>query len=166
MALGPSADLWAKIRMSVEGYANPEAVPIVHKDAAVLELLAQIEAAQDEDDPEDQPPGSGLKSPGVRFLAYWTLHREQMRGSPTICLYSEDGESHGLECDITRIEELITSSTAGALLLRADAMDFALKAGLLVSLADTTTAEFAAPQVLRLERYRWQRECSGSDTTG
>lgn len=39
-------------RASVEGYANPEAVPIVHKDVAVVELLAQVEAFQEEDEPE------------------------------------------------------------------------------------------------------------------
>ena len=53
LALEPSADLWAKVCVEVEGYANPDAVPIVHKDVAVVELLAQVEAAQDEDDPED-----------------------------------------------------------------------------------------------------------------
>jgi hypothetical protein len=53
LALEPSADLWAKVRAGVEGYANPEGVPIVHKDVAIVELLAQVEAAQEEDDPED-----------------------------------------------------------------------------------------------------------------
>ncbi len=52
LALEPSAELWAKVKAGVEGYANPDAVPIVHKDVAVVELLAQVEAAQEEDDPE------------------------------------------------------------------------------------------------------------------
>jgi hypothetical protein len=53
LALEPSADLWTKVCGSVEGYANAEGVPIVHKDVAIVELLAQVEAAQEEDDPED-----------------------------------------------------------------------------------------------------------------
>jgi hypothetical protein len=53
LALEPAAELWAKVRVAVEGYANAEAVPIVHKDVAVVELLAQVEALQEEDDPEE-----------------------------------------------------------------------------------------------------------------
>jgi hypothetical protein len=53
LALEPAAELWAKVRVAVEGYANPETVPIVHKDVAVVELLAQVEALQEEDDPEE-----------------------------------------------------------------------------------------------------------------
>lgn len=53
LALEPSAELWGKVRVAVDGYANPDAVPIVHKDVAVVELLSQVEAAQEEDDPEE-----------------------------------------------------------------------------------------------------------------
>ena len=60
LALEPSAELWAKVYVDAEGYhpASGEeiaaAVPIVHKDVAVVELLAAVEAAQDEDDPDPE----------------------------------------------------------------------------------------------------------------
>ena len=94
----------------------------------------------------------------MRFLAYWTLRREQVCASPSICPYSEDGETHGPDCDVTRIEALLTESLAGALLLRAQEIDFALKTGFQLGLADITVEEFAALQVLQLERDRWQAE--------
>jgi len=53
LALEPAAELWAKVCVAVEGYAGAEAVPIVHKDGAVVELLAQLEALGEEEDPEE-----------------------------------------------------------------------------------------------------------------
>jgi hypothetical protein len=94
----------------------------------------------------------------VRFLAYWTLRQEQICSSPAICPDSEDGETHGPECDVTRIEELLGGSAVGALLFRAEEIDFALKAGFHVGLGDITAEEFTALQVLQLERDRWQLE--------
>jgi hypothetical protein len=43
-------------------------------------------------------------------------------------------------------------------LFRAEEIDFALKAGFQLSLGDVTAEEFAALQVLQLERDRWQLE--------
>jgi hypothetical protein len=51
--LEPSGELWAKIGTAVSGYAEGSAVPIVHKDAAITELLQQMGAAEEDQDPED-----------------------------------------------------------------------------------------------------------------
>lgn len=51
--LEPSGELWAKIGTAESGYAEGSAVPITHKDAAITELLVQLDAADaDESDPE------------------------------------------------------------------------------------------------------------------
>jgi len=52
MFLEPSATLWDAISDGVEGYAEGAAVPITHKDAAVMELLAAMAEQEDEPDPE------------------------------------------------------------------------------------------------------------------
>jgi hypothetical protein len=53
ISLEPSGALYDKLLKSVEGYAN-DAVPIVHKDAVVAEVLIQVqEALEDDDDPND-----------------------------------------------------------------------------------------------------------------
>lgn len=52
-ALEPSAGLWANGKAAVKGYASPNSVPIVQKEVTAVELLAQAEATQEEDDPED-----------------------------------------------------------------------------------------------------------------
>ncbi len=96
----------------------------------------------------------------MRFLVYWALRRQKLCANPAICPYSDDGETHGPECDVTRIEELIAESEAGGLLVRAEEIDFALKAGFQLSLAEVTTEEFAALRFLQLERARWEEERS------
>lgn len=53
LSLEPSAELWAKVLVEVHGYENADDIPIIHKDVAVVELLAQVELAEEEgDDPE------------------------------------------------------------------------------------------------------------------
>ena len=47
--LAPSGTLWDKVKISVSGYMEGSAVPIIHKDAAITELLNQIREAEDED---------------------------------------------------------------------------------------------------------------------
>lgn len=49
--LEPAAKLWDKITLGVEGYAEGSAVPIVHKDVAVVEVLGAMQA-EEEEDPE------------------------------------------------------------------------------------------------------------------
>jgi len=50
--LEPSGELWAKIGTAVSGYAEGSTVPINHKDAAITELLTQLDAANEGEDPE------------------------------------------------------------------------------------------------------------------
>lgn len=51
--LTPAGVLWAKITRGVEGYADGSAVPITHKDAAIVEMLAEMEQVlRDDQDPE------------------------------------------------------------------------------------------------------------------
>jgi len=51
--LEPSGELWAKIGTAESGYAEGSGVPIVHKDAAITELLVQLDLAnEDGADPE------------------------------------------------------------------------------------------------------------------
>jgi hypothetical protein len=50
-ALEPSAGLWDKVKIAHEGYAGE--IPIIHKDAAVTELLMQVQVDTSDDDPED-----------------------------------------------------------------------------------------------------------------
>ena len=52
---------------------------------------------------------------------------------------------------------------AGGLLFRAEEIDFALKTGFQLTLADVTVEEFAALQVLQLERHRWEQERTSTD---
>jgi hypothetical protein len=77
-----------------------------------------------------------------------------------MCPYSDDGVTHGPECELTRLERLLAESAVGALLLRAQEIDFALQAGFTVTLAEVTAEEFSALVLLRLERDRWQEEQS------
>jgi hypothetical protein len=49
--LEPSGDLYDKLHVSDEGYAG-SIVPIIHKSAAVSEVLAQLAIESDEEDPE------------------------------------------------------------------------------------------------------------------
>ena len=103
-------------------------------------------------------PGEWPEVPGVRWLAYWTLRRERICASPAMCPYSGDGLTHGPECELTRLERLVAESAAGALLLRAHEIDFALQAGFTVTLADVTAEEFSALLALRLERERFEEQ--------
>ncbi len=48
--LQPSAQLWDKLKVSVEGYASE--VPIIHKDVTLTEVLMQIQMETEDDDPE------------------------------------------------------------------------------------------------------------------
>jgi len=48
VALEPSADLWGRLDPKVEGYAG--AVPIIHKDIALTELLTLVHLDTDDDD--------------------------------------------------------------------------------------------------------------------
>mgnify|MGYP001574031363 CR=1 FL=1 len=50
--LEPGEELFDKLLVSSEGYAEAGGVPAIHKDAAVNELLAQIAEDTEEDDPE------------------------------------------------------------------------------------------------------------------
>lgn len=50
LSLEPSAELWQKVIIEAEGYASQADVPIVHKDVVVLELLNQVELAEQADD--------------------------------------------------------------------------------------------------------------------
>ena len=55
----PSGALYDKLYVSHDGYAG--AVPIVHKSAAVSEVIAQLAIEADED-PEQPRPATGRKS--------------------------------------------------------------------------------------------------------
>ncbi len=48
--LQPSAALWDKLRVDVQGYASD--VPIIHKDVTLTEVLMQIQLESEDDDPE------------------------------------------------------------------------------------------------------------------
>ncbi len=50
VSLEPAAELYDRILESTEGYAG--AVPIIHKAAAVTELIAQLNAEDEEEAPE------------------------------------------------------------------------------------------------------------------
>jgi len=50
--LEPSGELWDKIGRAEAGYAEKSAVPIVHKDAAITELLVQLNVEDEDQDPE------------------------------------------------------------------------------------------------------------------
>lgn len=53
MFLEPSETLWNAVVEAVEGYADgKQSVPITHKDAAVMELLAVLAEQEDDTDPE------------------------------------------------------------------------------------------------------------------
>ncbi len=52
VVLEPSGELWDKLMVSVEGYADGSGIPIVHKDIALVEVLQQCQAIEDEADPE------------------------------------------------------------------------------------------------------------------
>lgn len=75
-----------------------------------------------------------------------------------MCPYSDDGLTHGPDCELTRLERIVAESAAGALLVRAQEIDFALEAGFTLTLQDVTAEEFRALVVLRFERERWQQE--------
>jgi len=53
MFLEPSETLWNAIAEGVEGYPDGKSsVPIIHKDAAIMELLAVLAEQEDDTDPE------------------------------------------------------------------------------------------------------------------
>lgn len=53
MFLEPSETLWNAVSEGVDGYADgKQSVPITHKDAAVMELLAVLSEQEDDTDPE------------------------------------------------------------------------------------------------------------------
>lgn len=56
VSLEASGVLWDAVQTSVEGYAPGSNTPIVHKDVAVMELLAAIEAEAEDSDPEFAGP--------------------------------------------------------------------------------------------------------------
>lgn len=53
LKLEPSGDLWGRMVVSVEGYEGEGhgAVPITHKDAALNEVIAQVQRLEEDDDP-------------------------------------------------------------------------------------------------------------------
>ena len=52
--LTPAGVLWNKVIAGIEGYADGSMVPIIHKDAAIVEMLqAMEEALADDADPEE-----------------------------------------------------------------------------------------------------------------
>jgi len=86
------------------------------------------------------------------------LRRERICASAALCPDSEDGVRHGPECELTRLERLVAESAAGALLVRAQEIDWALQVGFTVTLGEITAEEFSALALWRLERDRWQEE--------
>lgn len=54
LRLEPSGELWKKLFVAVEGYkGNGNGIPITHQDAAVSEVISQMQKLEEEDDPED-----------------------------------------------------------------------------------------------------------------
>lgn len=50
--LTPAGVLWGKISAGVDGYAEGSVVPITHKDAAIVEMLSEMEEMFRDSDPE------------------------------------------------------------------------------------------------------------------
>lgn len=51
MNLEPAGALWDRLVVGTEGYANGS-VPIIHKDTAIMEVVSQMESAEDADEGE------------------------------------------------------------------------------------------------------------------
>jgi hypothetical protein len=93
----------------------------------------------------------------VRFLVHWLLRREDLCGGPSLCPSAPDDTTRCPNCPVLKLEEALDSE-AGWLLQRALDLDFALRAGLTLTLNDVAFDEFIAFRILSEERDRHAAE--------
>ena len=99
--------------------------------------------------------GEWPEQPSLRFLIHWALREELC--DPDLC---PDAPEAGGRCDHCPLDRLdaAANSEPGLLLQRAVEMEYALKAGVTVSLEEIGADEFWAMRVIKEERECRERE--------
>ena len=103
--------------------------------------------------------GEWPEQPSLRFLIHWALRREELC-DPGLC---PDAPDDGGRCDHCPLDRLdgAANSEPGLLLQRALELEYALKAGVTVSLDEIAADEFWAMRVIQEERECRERETAG-----
>ena len=105
--------------------------------------------------------GEWPEQPSLRFLIHWALRREELC-DPGLC---PDAPDDGGRCDHCPLDRLdgAANSEPGLLLQRAVELEYALKAGVTVSLDEIAADEFWAMRVIQEERERRERETASDE---
>ncbi len=100
--------------------------------------------------------GEWPEQPSLRFLIHWALRREELC-DPSLC---PDAPDDGGRCDHCPLDRLDAAahSEPGTLLQRALELEYALKAGVSISLDEIAADEFRAMRVIAEERERRDAE--------
>ena len=92
----------------------------------------------------------------MRFLVHWALRREELCDIK-LCPDSPDDRSRCEKCPLHRLDAA-QHSEPGSLLQRALELEYALSAGVTISLDEIAADEFWAMRVVYEERRKWERE--------
>ena len=100
--------------------------------------------------------GEWPEQPSLPFLIHWALRREEL-SDPGLC---PDAPDNGGRCDHCPLDRLdgAANSEPGLLLQRALKLEYALKAGVTISLDEIAADEFWAMRVIKEERECRERE--------
>ena len=103
--------------------------------------------------------GEWPEQPSLRFLIHWALRREELC-DPGLCPDAPDDGSRCDHCPLDRLDGA-ANSEPGLLLQWALELEYALKAGVTVSLEEIAADEFWAMRVIKEERECRDREKAG-----
>jgi len=103
--------------------------------------------------------GEWPAQPSLRFLIHWALRREELC-DPGLCPDAPDDGGRCDHCPLDRLDAA-ANSEPGSLLQRALELEYALKAGVTVSLDEIAADEFWAMRVIQEERECRERETGG-----
>ena len=103
--------------------------------------------------------GEWPEQPSLRFLIHWALRREELC-DPGLCPDAPDNNGRCDHCPLDRLDGA-ANSEPGALLQRALELEYALKAGVTISLDEIAADEFWAMRVIQEERECRDRESGG-----
>jgi hypothetical protein len=92
------------------------------------------------------------------------FRRADLCPGPTECPYAT-GEDRCDECPLTRLDEYLGSSS-GQMMSQAIDLDFALQAGVTVTLAEISYPVFLLLRLLHEERNRFQEEAMKRSSRG
>ena len=102
--------------------------------------------------------------PSPRLVFHRMFRRAELCPSPSECPYA-DGEDRCDECPLTRLDEYLSSS-GGQIIGQTIDLDFALQAGVTVTLAEIPYPVFLLLRLLHEERNRFQEESMKRSSRG